>query len=220
MKRAILWSLLCGAMVCIGVACEGSAVARKENNASDVQAPASAEIVKIYRQSVGPMRFIGKKYENKDRVNGTFGAKWCEWFNNGWFGMIEKQYAGNLSEDLKKIYEDSGYYVGMRRYKKGEPYEYWIGILMPANTPVPEGFQHIDFPKSDIGVCWVYGKEPQIYQLCGKCEATLKEKFEFVPDEKGAYWSFERYASPRFTKPDEKGNVILDICHFIKASEK
>jgi hypothetical protein len=31
--------------------------------------------------------------------------------------------------------------------------------------------------------------------------------------EKG--WFFERYNSPRFTVPDEKGNVILDICAYL-----
>ena len=35
-----------------------------------------------------------------------------------------------------------------------------------------------------------------------------------IPDEEGATWFFERYAAPRFTKPDKKGKIILDICHF------
>ncbi len=32
----------------------------------------------------------------------------------------------------------------------------------------------------------------------------------------GAFWFFERYQCPRFTTPDEKGNVILDMCYFVK----
>jgi len=50
-----------------------------------------AEIIKTYKQSVPEMRFVGKKYGNADRVNGTFGAKWGEWFQNGWFEEIKKQ---------------------------------------------------------------------------------------------------------------------------------
>lgn len=37
-----------------------------------------------------------------------------------------------------------------------------------------------------------------------------------VPDVKGAWWFFERYCCSRFDIPDDKGNIILDICHFIK----
>ena len=33
------------------------------------------EIIKTYRQSVGAMRFIGKKYGDGDRVDGNFGCK-------------------------------------------------------------------------------------------------------------------------------------------------
>ncbi len=42
-----------------------------------------------------------------------------------------------------------------------------------------------------------------------------EEGFEIVPDEKGVLWFFERYGCPRFTAPDEKGNIILDICYFL-----
>jgi hypothetical protein len=92
------------------------------------------------------LRFIGKKYGDSDRVNGMFGSKWNEWWQNGWFDILEK---------------------------------------------------HID--TSD------------------KCAEKLKEKgIEIVPDEKGALWFFERYGCPRFTTPDDKGNIIIDICYFVK----
>ncbi|MCL2665435.1 MAG: hypothetical protein FWE82_07475 [Defluviitaleaceae bacterium] len=70
-----------------------------------------AEIIKTYRQSIPAMRFIGKKYEDGDRVNGSFGAKWGEWFANGWFGEIERQIDG----DMKNIYEDGDAYIGLMR---------------------------------------------------------------------------------------------------------
>ncbi len=43
-----------------------------------------------------------------------------------------------------------------------------------------------------------------------------EEGFEGVLDADGACWFFERYGCPRFTVPDEKGNVILDIGFFVK----
>lgn len=29
------------------------------------------------------------------------------------------------------------------------------------------------------------------------------------------YWIFERYHTPRFTKPDENGYVIMDYCIYV-----
>jgi hypothetical protein len=36
----------------------------------------SAEIIKTYKQEVPALRFIGKKYGDKDRIDGTFGKYW------------------------------------------------------------------------------------------------------------------------------------------------
>ena len=47
------------------------------------------EIKKIYTQKIPATRFIGKKYGDGDRVNGSFGAKWEEAFNGGLFDRIE-----------------------------------------------------------------------------------------------------------------------------------
>ena len=35
-------------------------------------------------------------------------------------------------------------------------------------------------------------------------------------DEEGGVWSFENCTCPRYTTPDEKGNIILDYCYFVK----
>lgn len=172
-----------------------------------------AEIIKVYRQSVPAMRFIGKKYGDSDRVNGSFGAKWGEWFSNDWFAIIEKQ----TTFTLKEIYEDGDAYIGLMRWKEGEPFEYWIGVFMPENSLVPKEFEFIDFPKCELGVCWLYGKEGELYGKEDKCSVKLKDAgYKIIPDEKNAWWFFERYGCPRFTTPDDKGNVILDICHYIE----
>ena len=171
-----------------------------------------AEITNVYRQDVGPLRFIGKKYRDSDRVNGTFSTKWEEWFANSWFIELEKLLEENKIED----YADNDAYIGLMRHKEGEPFEYWIGMFMAPNTAVPEGFEFVDFPESSLGVCWVYGHESAVYMQEEKCANKLNvEGYEVVADESGAYWFFERYGCPRFTEPDEKGNVTLDICHFI-----
>ena len=171
-----------------------------------------AEIIKVYKQRVPALRFIGKKYGDGDRVNGGFGVKWGEWFKNGWFDVIEKQSDKKITEG----YEDGDAYIGLMRCKKGEPFEYWIGIYMPENTVVPDGFDSIDFLESELGVCWVYGKESEVYMQEEKCAIRLgNEGFSITSDKNGAYWFFERYGCPRFTTPDKDGKIILDICHYL-----
>ena len=168
------------------------------------------EIIKAYKQHVPALRFIGKKYGDQDRVNGSFGAKWGEWFTNGWFEVLEK------SIETKGEYEDSGAYIGLMRHKEGENFQYWIGIFMPAETNVPEGFDYVDFPETELGVCWVYGKENDVYMKEPICAEKLGESgYQIKNDKDDACWFFERYVCPRFTTPDENGNIILDICFFI-----
>lgn len=172
-----------------------------------------AEIVNAYRQSVPAMKFIGKKYGDEDRINGSFGVKWGEWFSNGWFAVIEEK----AGVSIKDVYQDGDAYIGLMRWKDGEPFEYWIGIFASENTIVPEGFGYVDFPKSELGVCWVYGKQGEVYGGESKCAAKLGEEgYKIISDENGAWWFFERYVCPRFTTPDNQGNITLDICHYIE----
>ena len=72
------------------------------------------EIVKTYRQSIPATRFIGKKYGDEDRVNGGFGQQWGEWFQNGWFDVLEEAAGG--AEALRALYEDGGATVGLMRW--------------------------------------------------------------------------------------------------------
>jgi hypothetical protein len=61
----------------------------------------SAEIIKVYKQDVPSLRFIGKRYGDKDRVNRTFGKYWGDWHQNvsnvlgkntGFFSLIFIRY--------------------------------------------------------------------------------------------------------------------------------
>ena len=178
------------------------------------------EIIKIYRQNVDALKFVGKKYDNANRADGTFKVKlkWDEWFENGWFEVIENVISGNPNDTCV----DGGAYIGLTRNECGKPFQYWIGMFVPVNTETPEGFDYINFPKSELGVCWVYGKDEDVYMMnegigiIEQCNARLKrEGMHHVHDKDDVCWAFERYACPRFTTPDEKGNIILDICLFM-----
>ena len=169
------------------------------------------EIKKVYRQTIPATRFIRKKYSDSDRENGSFAHKWQEWFAKGHFATLEKLLPQGA------FFEDSGAYIGLMRWKEQEPFEYSIGMFLPKDTEVPEGFDHVDFPESALGVVWLFGKEENLYCHEDACYNTLVQKGEkVVTDSKGALWFFERYVCPRFTNPDDQGNVVLDICYFIK----
>ena len=165
-----------------------------------------AEIIKAYRENVPAMRFIGKKYDN-------FGH-WGEWFANGWFDEIEAAMGG--ADAIQKLWKDGGGYIGLERRKDGEPFEYWLGMFTPADTEVPEGFQFLDFPAASLGICLIYGEEGATHGKAGECAPKLAEEgIQVTPDENGAIWSFENCVCPRYTTPDDKGNVILDYCYYI-----
>ena len=161
-----------------------------------------AEIIKIYSEPISAVRFIGKKYGDKDRVDGAFGVYWGQWFEEGLFDTLE---ALGTPEGW-----NAGY-IGLMRAPNGE-FEYWIGVFTPAGSQIPEGYDFIDFDAGKLGVCHVYGKEHEVFMHEGECCDRLKaEGFEVVEDA-----CFECYVCPRFTTPDEKGNIILDVCFWVK----
>ena len=90
-------------------------------------------------------------------------------------------------------------------------------MFAPPGTAVPEGLSYIDFPEQNLGVCWIYGKQDNVYDLASQCPAKLTSAgMEIKSNEKGYVCFFERDLCPRFTTPDEKGNIILDYCYLVK----
>ena len=93
---------------------------------------------------------------------------------------------------------------------EGAPFEYWVGMFTPAGTPVPEGFGYVDFDESDLGVAWIKGKD-DLFSHEEECFQEMK-KNGITFSERKDWWFFERYVCPRYTTPDENGEMILDIC--------
>lgn len=164
------------------------------------------EIIKTYQEAVKPMRFIGKKYGNEDRVNGFFGAKWDEWFENGWFSQLEKL----------NPYEGWHHYIGLMGHEEGE-FKYWVGMFLPADTVVPEGFDHMDYPGCRIAACRLKGHEDHMYGNEPMCsDRLIEEGYEMLERE---FICFERELDcddPETTSLKEKEGII-DICFFVKS---
>lgn len=170
----------------------------------------TAEIIKVYKERLPSLRFAGKRYTEADRADGTFAAKWGEWFDAGWFAVL------NACGEPEGI--ENGYIGLMRCGSEEIPFEYWIGLFLPPETAVPDGFDWFDLPESDAGVCWIRGKENEgLYAMHDACMAALEKAGLDGTREMagGRACFFERYNCPRFTEPDENGNVILDYGMYI-----
>lgn len=152
-----------------------------------------SEIIKVYKEHFPSLRFIGICYDNP-------GKAWGEWFGK------------SLFKPLKELGEVSGIgndFVGLMRTEPG--FEYWTGMFFPADTAVPEGYDFIDLPESDIGKCWIKGNEEtdNIFD-CEKCLEAMKETGDFKRWSDGRKCHFQHYVSSRYNEKDEQGNVTLD----------
>lgn len=153
----------------------------------------AVKILEVKRESCPAARLIGKRYEGS--------ANWGEWWENNWFAELEKLPALPFNGDA---------YIGAVHIVDGMP-ERWIGMIFSAETEAPDGFEYADIQALDFAVCYLYDKEGSgefytmdTHNMC--LEELRSNGFKRKEDE----WCFERYNCPRFTTPDENGNVIFD----------
>ncbi|MBQ8847081.1 MAG: GyrI-like domain-containing protein [Lachnospiraceae bacterium] len=153
----------------------------------------AVKILEVKRESFPAVRLIGKKYEH--------GPNWGEWWQNDWFSVLEKNERLPMNGDA---------YIGAVHIVDGMP-EYWIGMFFPVDTEVPEGFDFVDMEALEYAVCFLYDKEGSgDFYTMETHEMCLEELKSLGLKRKEDDWCFERYNCPRFTTPDEAGNVILD----------
>lgn len=163
-----------------------------------------AEIQKVYRETLPKAKIVGLVYGDSDRNQfGSFSDKWGEWFRENRFAALA---ALNPVDDA---------YLGAMRMTGENSMEYWIAMFLPADAAVPEGFDSVDFPQTDVVTAWVHGTEDggDVYMAHEQCVAAAKDQGLEVTDDG---WYFERYVCPRFTEPDRDGKVILDYCMPLK----
>ena len=153
----------------------------------------AVKILEVKKESFQATRFIGKRYEH--------GPNWGEWWQNDWFSVLEKN---------ERIPMNGDAYIGAVHIVNGMP-EYWIGMFFPVDTAVPEEFDFVDMEALEYAVCYLYDKEGSgdFYSM-ETHNQCLEELKSLGLKRKEDDWCFERYNCPRFTTPDEEGNVILD----------
>lgn len=159
------------------------------------------EIINACIEDCPACRFIGKRYTPADSVNGGYGHKWGEWWQNRWFEPLDQL-------PHMPIVGDST--MAAMRVVNGE-LEYWIGFFCPPGTEAPAGYEAVDITPRRYAVLWKKGDEHngELYGLASHNLglAELKRQgWTRIEDD----WCFERYNCPRFTTPDADGRVILD----------
>jgi len=180
--------------------------------------------INTYRQTLNAARFIGKKYSNAGEAWDDWGKKWSIDDTDSMLNHLsESPLLKQLKVNPADIYvnsnpQDGGALIGLMYHndnirKANEPYhfEYWLGYFTPADTPVPEGYDYTDFPQQDVGICWLYGKNDDVFAHEPVAFEKLKaEGYDPIDD-----WWFERYVEHR-EKEDKNGYKIADICFFLK----
>ena len=167
-------------------------------------------IFETYRQETPALRFIGKKYT--DQYDDSFCKRALtnldNWRLNHLFDVIEKQ----TDKNPKAIYEGGDSYVVLLRNNDGVV-EYWLGMFVPIETNPPMGYEMIDFQKSALEVCRVYGKRDSIINYDADCRKKIAEKGICRQNREG--WFFQRFNWHRFFEEDKFGKRILEYCYFI-----
>ncbi len=161
------------------------------------------QIVNAYIEECPACRLIGRRYTPADSMQGSFGHKWGEWWKQNLFAPLD-------ALPHLPIVGDST--MAAMRVVEGE-LEYWIGFPCHLDTPIPDGYEAAEFGPCRFAVLWLQGNEKngELYGLAAhkQCLERLRE-MDWKRREND--WCIERYNCPRFTVPDENGQVILDYC--------
>lgn len=176
----------------------------------------TVRVTNIYCKHMPAIRFIGKRYTTADLdANGLLMDRWNEWFQNGWFDLLNRLPGLPGYEGIP----NTGYHNGAET-------TFWIGMMFPENTPVPEGFDTTDIPAGDLAVCWLHGyrETGELFTPLARslCLAQLREagytmKLDF--DGEPCKWTFESYNHQRFFMPDDEGKVVMDYCVYVVEPE-
>jgi hypothetical protein len=142
--------------------------------------------------------FIGKHFDGY--------PNWGEAWENSWFEKIEAM--GEPSP-----INDSSYCV-----LYGKDNNHWIGEFMEPGTPAPDGLDTVDIPESRAVLFFIKGQQGDCYKTAYNTDVLNNLILQLdlpIPGEKRALKAFERDNCPRFTEPDEDGNLILDYIVFL-----
>lgn len=164
------------------------------------------KLVNLQVKELPRMYVVGRAIRVKmDMEENPIPALWDRCFAEGTFETLEALEDYHLDKD----------YVGWLGDWSEDSFVYICGMLMKPEVPVPEGFDWRELAPAKAGVGWIKGRVPEV--LFHAHDLTLEALLEagYEPDH-GAGWSMELYNCPRYTNPDENGELILDYYIAVK----
>ena len=164
-----------------------------------------AELVKFEVIDFPATKLIGKeiRYSMAAHMQGDnrIPALWEKCFTDGTFTWLEAQ---------KDFVHDPAYVDVMTDWGKGDgDFTTIVGMLMKDGATVPEGYIRRDLPACKAVVSWIKGNAPAELYAAAHPLTEQKLRAEGYTNDKMT-WCMELYNCPRFTTPDESGNIILD----------
>lgn len=155
------------------------------------------ELPKIY--------LVGKesKYNIELHIKGDnrIPAFWDKCLADGTFPVLEKK-SEHICEPAyvgTTIDWDMGYGT----------FSYICGMLFKEAVTVPDGYVMRELGAEKVGLCWIKGKNTE--DVCSNAHRLAEQAIKsngFYPNQ--MKWTMELFNNPRYTTPDENGEIILD----------
>ncbi len=164
-----------------------------------------ANLIKFEVVELPKLYLIGKelRYSMELHMKGDnrIGAFWDKCFEENIFATLEKQ---------EQVLFDKAYVGVMIDWDKGDgDFSYICGMLFNEGASVPDGYVMKELDATKAGVSWIQGKN--VEDVCMNAHKLTEEA---VKENGGNFdnysWCMELYNCPRFTNPDENGDIILD----------
>ncbi len=144
---------------------------------------------------------IRASMEEQAKGNNLLPALWDKCFAENAFAPLEAQ-ADFIIDDA---------YIGiMLDFGLGDGnFTYIVGMLLKEGATVPESYVSRTLEPCKVAVSWIQGNDTG--DVCSAAhELTQKALQEAGHTCERMQWCMELYNCPRFTTPDENGQIILD----------
>ncbi len=169
-----------------------------------------AKLYQLEIKELGPWCIVGKAIQSQIDSENPVPAFWDVCFGDGTFAKLESMKDWVLCPD----------YVGfMTDWQGGDgKFTYIVGMMMKHGCPLPdESFVSRTVNPSTAAVGFIQGISTQ--DVCMNAHALTQHAMEERGcSAEGAAWCMELYNCPRFTTPDEQGQIILD--YYIPCASK
>jgi predicted transcriptional regulator YdeE len=163
-----------------------------------------SELIKFEVVELPKLLLVGKeiRYSMEEQMTGQnrLPAFWGACFAENIFAPLEAQ--------AEQVYDPA--YVGvMVDWDRGDgEFSYIVGMLMKEGAAVPEGYQSRELDACRAAVGWIKGVEAEVYQSAHSLTEHELRGQGYTGEK--MRWCMELYNCPRFTQPDENGEIILD----------